>query len=298
MEPAQILIYDYTSWPLWFGASYFAVIMLGLQILALIVPFLFGAAEKIPEKGKHLDTLEPIDRTYITINKCLTAMFVYHVIAACYYNDSIKLRSDEVTLANTVGSLVAFYAFYDFMYMWFHRILHIRSLYGAIHKHHHRQKAPSRGNIDAINVHPFEFVVGEYLHLLTVWLIPCHVYTVALFILAGGIFASLNHTRFDVNIPGFYSVKVRLLILSFSSSPSPHPFSSLLFTSLLFSSLLFSSLLFSSLLFSSLLFSSLLFALMAQVHDVHHRLPESNYAQYTMFWDKLHGSYRDYAKVK
>ena len=51
MEPAQILIYDYTSWPLWFGASYFAVIMLGLQILALIVPFLFGAAEKIPEKG-------------------------------------------------------------------------------------------------------------------------------------------------------------------------------------------------------------------------------------------------------
>ena len=121
--------------------------------------------------------------------------------------------------------------------MWFHRILHMRQFYGLIHKHHHRQKAPSRGNIDAINVHPFEFAVGEYLHLLTVYVIPCHIYTVAFFVLAGGILASLNHTRYDINIPYLFSVKV---------------------------------------------------------HDVHHRMPESNYGQYTMFWDRLHGSYRDY----
>ena len=69
----------------------------------------------------------------------------------------------------------------------------MRQFYGLIHKHHHRQKAPSRGNIDAINVHPFEFAVGEYLHLLTVYLIPCHIYTVAFFVLAGGIlFAFLS----------------------------------------------------------------------------------------------------------
>ena len=106
-----------------------------------------------------------------------------------------------------------------------------------IHKHHHRQKAPERGNIDAINVHPFEFAVGEYLHLLTVYLIPCHIYTVVFFVAIRGILASLNHTRYDVNIPYIFSVKV---------------------------------------------------------HDVHHRIPESNYGQYTMFWDKLFGSYRDY----
>jgi sterol desaturase/sphingolipid hydroxylase (fatty acid hydroxylase superfamily) len=123
--------------------------------------------------------------------------------------------------------------------MSFHRILHFRSLYAFIHKHHHRQKAPSRGNLDAINVHPFEFVVGEYLHLLTVYLIPCHISTVVFFLVLGGVLASLNHTRFDVVVPFLYSVKV---------------------------------------------------------HDLHHRLPESNYGQYTMFWDWVFGSYREYNK--
>ena len=79
--------------------------------------------------------------------------------------------------------------------------------------------------------------MGEYLHLVTIYLIPSHIYTIVFFILLGGILASLNHTRFDINIPYLYSVKV---------------------------------------------------------HDVHHRLPESNYGQYTMFWDRLFGTYRDY----
>jgi sterol desaturase/sphingolipid hydroxylase (fatty acid hydroxylase superfamily) len=29
-------------------------------------------------------------------------------------------------------------------------------------------------------------------------------------------------------------------------------------------------------------------------HDVHHRLPESNYGQYIMLWDHIFGSYRPY----
>jgi sterol desaturase/sphingolipid hydroxylase (fatty acid hydroxylase superfamily) len=91
--------------------------------------------------------------------------------------------------------------------------------------------------LDAINVHPFEFVVGEYIHLLTIYVVPCHIYAVVVFILAGGVLASLNHTRYDVSIPYLYSVKV---------------------------------------------------------HDVHHRLPMSNYGQYTMLWDRIFGTYRSY----
>jgi sterol desaturase/sphingolipid hydroxylase (fatty acid hydroxylase superfamily) len=199
-----------------------------------------GGSGLIKVRGKHLDKLESIDNTYIFINKCLTVIFTYHVIWLCYITPSIKWKIEEITLANTIGSLICFYIFYDFFYMWFHRILHIRALYPWIHKHHHRQKAPSRGNTDAINVHPFEFLVGEYLHLLTIYIIPCHIITVACFIMFGGIFASLNHTRFDIQIPGVYSVNV---------------------------------------------------------HDVHHRLPESNYAQYIMLWDYLFGSYRPYASA-
>jgi sterol desaturase/sphingolipid hydroxylase (fatty acid hydroxylase superfamily) len=64
---------------------------------------------------------------------------------------------------------------------------------------------------------------------------------VIVFILIGGILASLNHTRYDVILFGIYSVKV---------------------------------------------------------HDVHHRIPESNYGQYFMFWDWVMGTYRPYASVE
>jgi len=31
-----------------------------------------------------------------------------------------------------------------------------------------------------------------------------------------------------------------------------------------------------------------------RAHDVHHRLPQTNYGQYIMFWDKVMGSFRSY----
>ena len=31
-----------------------------------------------------------------------------------------------------------------------------------------------------------------------------------------------------------------------------------------------------------------------RAHDVHHRLPRSNYGQYIMLWDRLMGSYKPY----
>jgi sterol desaturase/sphingolipid hydroxylase (fatty acid hydroxylase superfamily) len=96
------------------------------------------------------------------------------------------------------------------VYTLFHRALHHRAVYACVHKHHHKQKAPSRGNLDAINVHPLEFICGEYLHLACVYAVPCHAYAAAVFLAAGGVFASLNHTRFDVNFltAAVYNVKV------------------------------------------------------------------------------------------
>ena len=125
----------------------------------------------------------------------------------------------------------------------FHRFLHLRSVYPYIHKHHHRQVAPVRGNEDAINTHPLEYFVGSYQHLLAVFLVSLftgvHVWTLAAFLLATGMLASLNHTRFDVRIPGsLYAVAE---------------------------------------------------------HDTHHKFPETNYGQYTTAWDRLLGSYREWA---
>ncbi|RYH13977.1 fatty acid hydroxylase family protein, partial [archaeon] len=236
---AELHEWDFSQWSASILPGFCIVIVVGMEILSHIVPIVFGSTTsgRIPIKAKHLDEFSSTDTLFIWINKLLTSFFVYHLLYVCYYSPTIKWQWSEATMSNTLGSLVLFYIFYDFFYMNFHRILHIKELYSIIHKHHHRQKAPSRGNLDAINVHPFEFFVGEYLHLVTVYFIPCHMYAVAFFIIVGGVLASLNHTRYDIVIPGLYSVKV---------------------------------------------------------HDVHHRLPESNYGQYIMLWDYLFGSYRPY----
>lgn len=260
--PTEFQFVVVQTWPFWFWPAFVIVILTGLQILSVLVPLLFSGSNKIPRRGKHLDELEATDLKYIWINKFATALFVFHFFKYTTTAPNIKWGRDEMTIGNTLGAYIAFYFFYDFFYMWFHRILHLRSVYEHIHKHHHRyiaetsffftyliiivlcfwrQKVPTRGNIDAINVHPFEFITGEYLHLVTVLTIPCHIYTAMFFIIIGGILASLNHTRFDVSIPYIYDVKV---------------------------------------------------------HDVHHsQSPESNYGQYTMFWDRVFSTFKPYSSL-
>jgi sterol desaturase/sphingolipid hydroxylase (fatty acid hydroxylase superfamily) len=110
-------------------------------------------------------------------------------------------------------SIVLCFIAYDLPYYLFHRCLHLPKMYGYVHKHHHRQMAPSRANYDAINVHPFEMVVGEYLHLgaiafVSTFLVPMHVYAIVLFLGIGGILASLNHTRYPVHA-GLFLYDVR-----------------------------------------------------------------------------------------
>jgi sterol desaturase/sphingolipid hydroxylase (fatty acid hydroxylase superfamily) len=169
-----------------------------------------GSDIAIRKQGKHLDELTTTDKLFIAFNKLCTALFTYHAIRFAWTSPDVRWKLTDATLVNTAVALVLLYVMYDLGYTLFHRLLHHRSLYGAIHKHHHRQMAPTRGNIDAINVHPFEFVTGEYNHLFVLWLVSrwllrdfggVHVITAVVFIVAGGVLASLNHTRFDVRLP-------------------------------------------------------------------------------------------------
>ena len=67
----------------------------------------------------------------------------------------------------------------------------------------------SRANVDAVNVHPIEFFLGEYNHLFALYLC-CHVFQLHVHVLAcilllavGGALAGFNHTRYDVVIQLF-----------------------------------------------------------------------------------------------
>ena len=196
----------FSSWSTMNKCLFMLAIVIGLKALAWIVlhgvGMLLGRKAPIEVRGKHLDELSTTDHAFVAFNRYVQVPFVtFHIMQYCYTASNVRWEAEELTVANTVGALAFCFALYDFVYYWFHYFLHHRALYQYVHKHHHRQMAPSRGNEDAVNVHPFEFGCGEYLHLLALYCVPSiHVYAIALFIITAGIFASLNHTRHDVHI--------------------------------------------------------------------------------------------------
>uniref|UniRef100_A0A7S4U8M5 Fatty acid hydroxylase domain-containing protein n=1 Tax=Paramoeba aestuarina TaxID=180227 RepID=A0A7S4U8M5_9EUKA len=207
------------AWPEVFGFCVFIFLMQG--VMAFLINVCFSPVSEIPIKQKAgdnpkekkyivkvLEEFETIDHVFIMFNKLVTTVFTYQVYAFAWNSSNVEWDPSKLNIANTIGAMVGLYLVYDFFYTLFHRLLHVRGLYKWVHKHHHRQMAPFRGNLDAINVHPFEFVTGEYLHLLCLWVVPTHVYTILVFITFDGIFASLNHTRFNVIIPpSIFAVK-------------------------------------------------------------------------------------------
>jgi sterol desaturase/sphingolipid hydroxylase (fatty acid hydroxylase superfamily) len=132
---------------------------------------------------------------------------LYHFHSYLSVAQNITWEPSKATLLNTVGSCLAQMGVYDMVYLPWHHAMHLRWFYPHVHKHHHRQLAPTRGTIDGINTHPFEFVTGIYLHIFSLWIIPCHAYGALLFALLTGMMASLNHTRWAVRIPYVFDVR-------------------------------------------------------------------------------------------
>ena len=176
-----------------------------------------GRVASIKIRGEHLDEFSYVDKFYIVVNKLLTVLYVHNLGCLLqegkslygHKRDLIVKDFSSVTLSNSLGSLCMAFLLYDLFYGLFHRVLHQRWCYRYIHKHHHRQRVPTRGNKDAINVHPIEFIVGEWMHILCILIIPeTHVVTLVLFIGMSGILASLNHTRLPVRLPfGIFDVR-------------------------------------------------------------------------------------------
>eukprot|EP00331_Platyophrya_macrostoma_P022755 CAMPEP_0176435044 /NCGR_PEP_ID=MMETSP0127-20121128/17064_1 /TAXON_ID=938130 /ORGANISM="Platyophrya macrostoma, Strain WH" /LENGTH=274 /DNA_ID=CAMNT_0017817949 /DNA_START=42 /DNA_END=866 /DNA_ORIENTATION=- len=203
------------------GAAFTAVIYFGFNFYNYLVIPLCGKLQplRIPDRAPRFEKLAWIDHIYITFSRLVTALFVYHCYlftTSSYSGMNTSFDSDSVIacLIQMPLQLPMAFIIYDFFYTLFHWALHWEPIYPLIHKHHHRQMTPFRGNADAINVHPIEYVVGEYDHLFTMFLMTrifgtgnVHALLFIVFIAIGGALASLNHTRFDIQLPYVFNVR-------------------------------------------------------------------------------------------
>jgi sterol desaturase/sphingolipid hydroxylase (fatty acid hydroxylase superfamily) len=144
------------------------------------------------------------DIAFICLSKIQTPPFTYFLMKFMWHEKNAVWDINKATFSNVLVPLPIFFIVYDFFYTILHWSLHIKAVYRFVHKHHHHQKAPSRAQIDAINVHPIEYFLGEYNHLLAVVLccrvlqLQMHIFCILLILLTGAALASLNHTRYDV----------------------------------------------------------------------------------------------------
>eukprot|EP00931_Biecheleriopsis_adriatica_P112145 TRINITY_DN86682_c0_g1_i1.p1 TRINITY_DN86682_c0_g1~~TRINITY_DN86682_c0_g1_i1.p1 ORF type:complete len:264 (+),score=33.37 TRINITY_DN86682_c0_g1_i1:139-930(+) len=192
----------------WTGCHMFvfvAVILVGPELVSAFpmrFAWCYPWSKPLELQSKHhLDTLSRKDWAFIIINKLITVMYVYHILKVCRMSPHIYWPLEEVTFANSILALFPLFCVYDLLYALFHNFLHRRFVYGYIHKHHHQQVNPSRGHHDAMNVHPIEFIVGEYLHLIAFYFVPCHVVAVIMMNVTAAMAAALNHSHIDIRVP-------------------------------------------------------------------------------------------------
>eukprot|EP00756_Hemistasia_phaeocysticola_P012077 Hpha_TRINITY_DN15170_c3_g8::TRINITY_DN15170_c3_g8_i1::g.129058::m.129058 len=176
---------------------------------------IFGA---MPFKGPVLrnEDLGLSDYGFVLFNKLITCFYVYHSVVFLREAEWITGKREELTLINSLCAVLLALGVYDSIYVPFHRALHLPGLYPLIHKHHHKQINPFRSLYDGINTHPFEFICGEYLHLLSLWVtgqllayagLKFHVAGVVGFLLVTASLAPLNHTRWTMRVPFLFDTR-------------------------------------------------------------------------------------------
>mmetsp|Transcript_65059 Transcript_65059/g.157422 ORF Transcript_65059/g.157422 Transcript_65059/m.157422 type:complete len:270 (-) Transcript_65059:50-859(-) len=178
-------------------------------------PFRFG---RIPPGGKIRgdDELTALDAFYGGINRFIVGPFYFCSMAWFLQHCQLDWSLNWFMPVWALAQCLALFAIYDSVYTPLHRLAHLRCVYGWCHKHHHRQLVPYRGTFDAVNEHPLELFLGAFLHIFAIralqWLFlavsfKVHVLACGAFLAASVLLGSLNHTRWDVNIPKVFSVR-------------------------------------------------------------------------------------------
>lgn len=219
-------------WLVWYKLSSWSTTRAWLWHGNLIpFPFRSSREELIPVVKTQDDSqLTWKHHLYVTFNRMIiTPIYFYHVYkfftheSTTWVDWDINITSKNLLNINSwwyIGiyfiQFVLLFLIYDFNYYFFHRFLHLRAVYPYVHKHHHSIISAFRGTYDGADTHPFEMVVGIYIHLWALLILKFFFvdiftnigvvsgYAFVAFKIFAGLFNSLNHTRFGVEIPYFY----------------------------------------------------------------------------------------------
>eukprot|EP00756_Hemistasia_phaeocysticola_P012079 Hpha_TRINITY_DN15170_c3_g8::TRINITY_DN15170_c3_g8_i3::g.129071::m.129071/K07750/E1.14.13.72, SC4MOL, ERG25; methylsterol monooxygenase len=203
------------NWAMYCVGIFVAMGAHGLMLRTPAIGWMFGA---MPFKGKILrdEDLGLSDYGFVLINKSITCVYVYHATHFFREAEWLTGKKEDLTALNSICAALLALGVYDSIYVPFHRALHLPGLYPLIHKHHHKQINPFRSLYDGINTHPFEFICGEYLHLLSLWVtgqllayagLKFHVAGVVGFLLVTASLAPLNHTRWTMRVPFLFDTR-------------------------------------------------------------------------------------------
>ncbi|CAB9519468.1 Methylsterol monooxygenase [Seminavis robusta] len=183
-------------------AGYLVVVVMGFSFVTNRLAD--ESNPKLPVRGKHLDDLNKYDKLYQKVNKVLLVPWVLLGLRCAWYDPSMLWEMKDASPISVLLPMPLYFIIYDFFYTTIHMLLHLKGVYAYVHKHHHRQKAPSRGSEDAVNVHPIEFCLGRLSNIITLYLVcrvaKFHIIGFNLVQLIYTTGSTFSHSRHDITI--------------------------------------------------------------------------------------------------
>ena len=196
----------------------------------------------------------------------------------------MKRDLGSVGWLNTLPALWLLLVVDDMLYAPTHRFMHWKPVYAWVHKHHHRNTYPDRGYFDGANEHPLEQIIALSLHWIAIHLVAAtsgvHAGTIIAHLGLKAAGACFNHTGHDLQF-SFLGTRTRTpprarpprpCPPATASAPPPTASPPQLTTRPIPAGIDYS----------------------VRAHELHHRKPNTNFAQYVMFWDRLMGTYHPY----
>ncbi|MFY0628031.1 MAG: sterol desaturase family protein [Reichenbachiella sp.] len=107
----------------------------------------------------------------------------------------------EYGIAYFIGSIIAMILLHDAYFYWTHRLMHVKWIYPAVHKFHHKSLNPSPWA--AFSQTPWEAAIAGLIFIVFAWLFPTHWLALSFFVLYMTVMNIMGHNGFEVYPKGF-----------------------------------------------------------------------------------------------